>query len=184
MNCNYFLKSWFAQWAFPWVAAPSMTSLLSGGPAWSDTSLIALKGAQGRIRFLQALSCGQSCTQRNIQMTPMIKTVELKWRRDASSLSFPFYLFFNGWLHKAVNHFETEWLLVISLALCTPQLLAQAGSAVLPTLWKWLLSCLCSAFWHPPPCSPASLPPSILVLIPPTLLDSIPHAPSAAALSR
>lgn len=52
VNCNYFLRSWFAQWAFPGVAAPSMTSLLSGGPGWSDPHLIALKGAQGRIWFL------------------------------------------------------------------------------------------------------------------------------------
>lgn len=182
MNCNYFLRPWFTQWAFPRIAAPSMTSLLSGGPAWSDTSLITLKGAQGRIRFLQDLSCGQSCLEHNVHMTLMIKTLELKWRRDISSLSFPFFFFFNCWLLEAVNHFQTEGLVVISLALRTPQL--SAHTAELFSL-RSESGCLAAcALPFDPMCCPVFLPPSFLGFTPLTLLDSIPHAPSAPALCR
>lgn len=73
-------------------------------------------------------------------------------------------------------------LVVISLALRTPQLSAHTAEQFSLHSESGCLAAYALPF--DPMCCPVFLPPSFFGFTPLTLLDSIPHAPSAAALCR
>lgn len=85
----------------------------------------------------------------------------MKKRHFPLLFSFLFFIFLMAGCTRQWITFRLDGYRSLALLFALVSSPLKTSSAILPALWKWLVSCLCSAFWPPCIALPSCHPPSM-----------------------